>query len=229
LFFLRHAAINTARLTLPRLPKLAGVSPPGLLCIILNRLLAQNEAAQLLLAQHAGRTFEIKALPIQAKLTIASTGSLSPSAEDVLPQVCLTLDTQALWASGWRPGQPITEQSGVLHVSGDVAMAQTLSTLAKHWRPDLEDLLAQRIGDIAARQLLRGAQGFMSMVWRSSQRVAENLAEYLSHETGAITASVSLNSLTVEQADLTQKLTALDDRVQLIQQRLDRLTQSDPS
>ena len=189
---------------------------------MLNQLLAQNDQARALLAQHVGCTFEIQARPIQAKLTIESDGKLSPADALVASQVCLTLNTAALIKLGWRPGQAFPEQPGLLHVSGDVAMAQTLSTLAKHWRPDLEDLLAQRIGDVAARQVLRGAKGLLSTVWRSSQRLAENMAEYATHETQTITGTAVFNAFKADRVALSAKVSSLEERLQQLQQRLDR-------
>lgn len=204
------------------LPSQVDTSPPALLCAVLNRLLAQNVQARALLAQHAGCTFEMQARPIQAKLTIESDGKLSPAQAGVVSQVCLTLDTATLIKLGWRPGQPFPEQPGLLHVSGDVAMAQTLSTLAKHWRPDLEDLLAQRIGDVAARQVLRAVQGVLSTVWRSSQRLAENVAEYATHETQTITGTAAFNAFKADRVALSAKVASLEERLQQLQQRLDR-------
>jgi len=197
-----------------------------LLCAVLNRLLAQNDKACALLAQHTGCTFEIKAPPIQAKLTIETDGKLSPADEHVASQVCLTLNTAALIKLGWRPGQPFPEQPGLLHVSGDVAMAQTLSTLAKHWRPDLEDLLAQRIGDLAARQVLRGAQSLLSTVWRSSQHLVENVAEYATHETQTITGTAAFVTFKADRMALSAKVSTLEERLQRLQHRLDRTLRS---
>jgi ubiquinone biosynthesis accessory factor UbiJ len=201
---------------------LDGATPTALLCAMLNRLLAQNEQARALLAQHVGCTFEIQARPIHAKLTIGSDGKLSPADALVVSQVCLTLNTAALIKLGWRPGQSFPEQPGLLHVSGDVAMAQTLSTLAKHWRPDLEDLLAQRIGDVAARHVLRGAKGLLSTVWRSSQRLAENMAEYATHETQTITGTAAFDAFKADRVALSAKVSSLEERLQRLQQRLDR-------
>ena len=208
------------------MPSLGGATPPSLLCAVLNRLLAQNDKACALLAQHVGCTFEVKAPPIQAKLTIETDGKLRPADVLVAPQVCLTLDTAALIKLGWRPGQPFPEQPGLLHVSGDVAVAQTLSTLAKHWRPDLEDLLAQRIGDVAARQVLRGAKSLLSTVWRSSQHLAENVAEYATHETQTITGTAAFDAFKADRVSLSEKVSALEERLLQLQQRLDRTLRS---
>ncbi len=208
------------------MPSLGGATPPALLCAVLNRLLAQNDKVCALLAQHTGCTFEIKAPPIQAKLTIETDGKLSPADEHVASQVCLTLNTAALIKLGWRPGQPFPEQPGLLHVSGDVAMAQTLSMLAKHWRPDLEDLLAQRIGDLAARQVLRGAQSLLSTVWRSSQHLVENVAEYATHETQTITGTAAFVTFKADRMALSAKVSTLEERLQRLQHRLDRTLRS---
>jgi len=193
---------------------------------VLNRLLTQNDQARLLLAAHSGHAFEIQAPPISANLMIGQEGTLSPNEVDAPAQVCLTVDTQALWAAGWRPGQPMPDQSGVLHISGDAAMAQTLSTLAKHWRPDLEDLLAQKIGDIAARQVTRGVQGLFGAFKRSTSRLAENMAEYATHETQALPTMTQFIVGASQQTTLTQRLARLDERLAKLEGRVTQVAGS---
>ena len=183
----------------------------------------QNDQARLLLAAHTGNTFEIRALPVTAKLMIGQEGTLTPSNDHAPAQVCLTVDTQALWASGWRPGQPMPDQAGILFISGDAAMAQTLSTLAKHWRPDLEDLLAQKIGDIAARQIVRGVQGFFSAIRLSTSRLAENMAEYATHETQTLPSMSQFVVSGAQQAALTQRLAILDERLAHLEGRVNQV------
>ncbi len=216
-------------LPLPPGSLLASSSPTALLCVVLNRLLMQNDEARLLLAAHGGRSFEIQAPPVAAKLMIDPEGKLSPSESDEPAQVALTVDTQALWAAGWRPGQPMPDQAGVLHISGDAAMAQTLSILAKHWRPDLEDLLAQKIGDIAARQVMRAAQGFLGAFKRSTSRLAENMAEYVTHETQALPSMSQFMVSGTQQTTLTNRLAVLDERVAQLEGRVNQLAGSQSS
>lgn len=193
----------------------------------LNWLFRDHASVRSLLARHAGRTVDFRAPPLASVLTIQQDGTWEPSDPSVKADVCVVIDTRALWASGWRPGRPLPERDGLVHVSGDVAIAQTLSTLAKSWRPDLEDLLAQHIGDIPARQLAQVANRLAGGLTRSTGRLAQNFAEYVSHEAALVVARPSLVSLTQRVSRLDHRLGSLEAGVQAVSERLERLGQPD--
>ncbi len=189
---------------------------------ILNRMLARQPSLLTKLSAHAGRTVRVRAAPADAAFTIDFDGSLRAADPVVQPDVVLTIDTAKLWAEGWRPGQVVTEQAGVVHISGDVAVAQTLSAISRAWRFDVEDWLAQYVGDVAAVQLVNGAKQFSAMTAQFASRTSENVAEYLSHETPVLTARTALLGHSELIAQLRQRLAALDTQVQRLEVRLAR-------
>lgn len=176
-----------------------------------------------LLAAHAGRSFRLVADPVSAAMTIEHDGRLCPADPAVMPDVTLTIDTARLWREGWRPGRPFPERAGLVHVSGDAAMAQTLSTLAKSWRPDIEDLLSQYVGDVAAVQLVNGAKRLTSLAVQFVTRTSENVAEYAAHETKLLLPDAALREHANDLAMLNKSLDALQGSVQSLQARLDQL------
>jgi ubiquinone biosynthesis protein UbiJ len=190
-------------------------------------MLQQQTAARDLLAQHGGQTFEIQANPVSASLTIDNFGALSPTGPTVKPDVLVVVDTRELWASGWRPGQAFPERSGLVHVSGDAAFAKTLALLAKHCRPDLEDLLAQRIGDIPARQLTMAFQRIAGVLVESADRVAGNLAEYITHEAQVLPSQQALTGHENRLKDLHSLLGRLAARTKSLDHRLGSLSNKD--
>lgn len=153
-------------------------------------------------------------------MTIGHDGRLSLADPAVVPDVVLTIDTAKLWAEGWRPGQPLPERSGVVHVSGDAALAQTLSVLAKSWRPDVEDLLSQYVGDVAAVQLVAGAKRLVAFASQFVSRSGQNLAEYVTHEANLLAARPSLQDYAQQAEDLNQALDALQERLRQLDVRL---------
>lgn len=205
---------------MPPLQRLLPESPEAAVCALLNRLLADSEAARGLLAAHQGRTFHIHAKPLDLTLSIKADGVLMAVPVGATPDVRVQIDTAQLWAAGWRPGQEFPMRSGFVHVTGDAAMAQTLSTLAQHWRPDVEDLLAQRIGDVAARQVIRTAKSLFGGMATAAQRLAENLAEYASHETELLSATVHVKTLASQVAHAQTRAESLDKRAQVLASRL---------
>jgi ubiquinone biosynthesis accessory factor UbiJ len=205
---------------LPSRQRFLPESPEAAVCALLNRLLADSDAARGLLAAHQGRTFHIQAKPLDLTLSIKADGVLMAVPRDATPDVRVLIDTAQLWEAGWRPGQAFPMRSGFVHVTGDAAMAQTLSTLAQHWRPDVEDLLAQRIGDVAARQVIRTARSVFGGMATAAQRLAENLAEYASHETEFLTATVHVKTLASQMAQARTRTESLDKRAQVLASRL---------
>lgn len=193
----------------------------------LNATLQQQTAARELLVQHVGQTFELRAEPVSASLTISDGGLLSPADPTVKADVLVIIDTRELWAGGWRPGQPFPERSGLVHVSGDAAFAKTLALLAKHCRPDLEDFLAQRIGDIPARQITMAFQRLTGFLVESADRVAGNLAEYITHEAQVLPSQQAFNSHTKQLKDLEILLGRLSTRAKSLDDRIGYLGHKD--
>lgn len=194
------------------------------MCELLNRLFERQPAVLELLAQHAGRSFRLRAAPIEAAMTIGHDGRLSAADAAVVPDVVLSIDTARLWAEGWRPGQPFPERAGLIHVSGDAVLAQTLSMLAKSWRPDLEDLLSRYVGDLAAVQIVGGVKRATSLLRQFIGRSSQNIAEYVTHESELLTAGVSLREQSQDFRALRASLERMDVSVQKLQSRVEQLS-----
>lgn len=203
-------------------PKLA-VDPEQWVNGAVNLLLNRQPAAKSLLAAHSGRTFHVDLGQARLALTIGHDGTLSVADRAVVADVMIRIDLMRLLRSGWLPGQPFPEVPGMLHVSGDAAMAQSLSTLARHWRPDLEDLLSEWMGDVAAVQVLRGAKSLARGLFDAGEKISQNFAEYLSYETNQLAARPAMQSLGDDVRKHVDRLRYLDSHVQEIAVRIARL------
>jgi ubiquinone biosynthesis protein UbiJ len=69
-----------------------------------------------------------------------------------------------------------------MQVSGDAETAQVFSRLLKHADLDWEDLLAQRIGDLPARQIGNAVRGLMGWARDTGSRLSQDFADYLHYE-----------------------------------------------
>ena len=69
-----------------------------------------------------------------------------------------------------------------MQVSGDAETAQVFSRLLKHADLDWEELLAQRVGDVAARQIGNAVRGLMGWSRDAGSRLGQDLADYLHYE-----------------------------------------------
>ncbi|HEY1992120.1 MAG TPA: SCP2 sterol-binding domain-containing protein [Gammaproteobacteria bacterium] len=69
-----------------------------------------------------------------------------------------------------------------MQISGDAETAQVFSRLLRHADLDWEELLAQRVGDVAARQIGNAVRGFMGWSRDAGGRLGQDLADYLHYE-----------------------------------------------
>ena len=69
-----------------------------------------------------------------------------------------------------------------MQVSGDAETAQLFSRLLKNADLDWEELLAQRVGDVAARHIGNAVRGFARWSRDSGMRLGQDLADYLHYE-----------------------------------------------
>ena len=69
-----------------------------------------------------------------------------------------------------------------MQVSGDAETAQVFSRLLKNADPDWEELLAQGVGDVAARHIGNAVRGFARWSRDSGARLGQDLADYLHYE-----------------------------------------------
>lgn len=73
-------------------------------------------------------------------------------------------------------------QRGEVDVRGDAELARKFRELALLLRPDLEEELAQLIGDVPAHQLGRVARAAFSWTSKAASTTVRNVAEYFAHE-----------------------------------------------
>ena len=69
-----------------------------------------------------------------------------------------------------------------MQISGDAETAQVFSRLLKHADLDWEELLAQRVGDVVARQIGNAVRGFLGWSRDAGTRLGRDLADYLHYE-----------------------------------------------
>lgn len=199
------------------------MSPRAFIQLALTRLLQRYPSALAQLAQHAGKTFALVADPFKGLFTIEHDGQLAYADPAVVPDVTIEVDLKRIDWVQWATANTRFDIVSVTRVMGDASLAQTLSSLLQTLRPDIEDLLAERVGDIPAHRLMQAAQGLRQGVMRSGQRVAENIAEYLSYETQVLTPQVVLNEFSSSLQTLSMRLQQLQSRQQQLDQRIKQL------
>ena len=211
-------------IALPSLPTRFALHPVRFWAHAFNLLTQQQPWAAQRLAAHAGQTLRICVGGFQVTFTIGHDGTLEAADSAAVPDVVLELIAEKLsWAALLAPDAQTDIAQGV-HVTGQAALAQVVSDLARDLRPDPEDALAQWLGDVPARRLAKGVQGVFVGAQSFARGVAENLAEYLSEETNTLATAPALASLSQEREVTLAHLAQIDRRHAALQARLSRLT-----
>ncbi len=210
-------------IALPSLPTRFALHPVRLWAHAFNLLARQQPWAAQRLAVHAGQTLRVRLGGFQLTFTIGHDGTLVAAESAVVPDVVLELVAEKLSLTALLAHDARPDIAQWVHVTGQAALAQVVSDLARDLRPDPEDALAQWLGDVPARRLVKGAQGMLAGAQSFALGLAENLAEYLSEETNTLVATPALAGLTQERERSLLQLEQLEQRHAALQARLSRL------
>jgi ubiquinone biosynthesis protein UbiJ len=196
------------------------------MAVALNTLTRQQVWAAQRLAQHAGKTVRICVAGFQLNWSIGTDGQLAHASEHATPDVTLDIELEKLNPLAWLNTQSRPDIAEYVHVSGQAALAQVMSELARDLRPDPEDALSQWVGDLPARRIVLSAQQALGAVQTLGKSLTQNLAEYLSEETDALVGRPAMASQTHTQSQLLSSLDHLEQLQSLLQSRLQKLERS---
>ena len=150
---------------------------------VLNRNVAGSRRAQELARRLDGRALELELtgtpLRIFLEITagrIALTERRESPADARLARTPLSLLALA------GPEAEGRLRSGKVRIEGDAEIAQAFREFLDHTRPDLEEELAQVLGDVAARRVANLARGVLDLGRRATDALATSAAEYLQEE-----------------------------------------------
>jgi len=186
-------------------------------------LTAQQPWAAERLARHAGKTIRIALGGFAVTLTIDVEGHLTRSDEAVVPDVTLDVIAEKLSVASIFSSRSQSDMAELINISGQAALAQVVSDLARDLRPDPEDAMAHFLGDIPARKIMQGARGLAQTLGTLTQGLTQNLAEYFSEESNTLAGLPLLAMHRHRQATLTDRIDALHARHSNLITRLDRL------
>ena len=213
----------------PPIPDLTSLHPVRAIAAAFNLLTLQQPWAAERLIRHAGKTVRITLGGLAVTMTIDSDGRLAQSDTAVVPDVTLEVIAEKLTLSRLFANPSQADFAELINISGQAALAQVVSDLARDLRPDPEDALANVIGDVAAHKLIGGARDLVKTFSASAQSLTQNMAEYLSEETDTLTGRPALAMHVQRHAPLASRIDALSVRHANLIARLDRLASKRPA
>jgi ubiquinone biosynthesis protein UbiJ len=129
--------------------------------------------------------------------------------------VCLSAPPLSLLRMGLeqRQGKSIMGNADVL-LEGDMQIAQQFQSLIAALELDWEELLAQRVGDIAARQVGLMAEGFGRWLRRSHTSVDMALRDYIQEEVQHSPTAIEVSNLADDIDNIRMDVDRLEARIQ---------------
>ena len=106
--------------------------------------------------------------------------------------------------------------SGEVSLHGDIALATRLQRIVARMDVDVEEALAQRIGDIPAHELSRGLRGLGDWMRAAGTALLADVSEYLRYEAAATPAAEDVERFS-------NAVDAIRDDVERLEARVARL------
>jgi ubiquinone biosynthesis accessory factor UbiJ len=184
----------------------------------LNYLLAQETWASDLLQKQKNKTIKLVLPVVEMSLKVTDQGHFAleekPSGE---PNVTLTIgaDVFNAYIAGGK-------EAAVKHVkvSGDVDLAQAVSTLAGQLRWEAEEDLSKLVGDPMAHRIMQTAKQSKQFSQNVLQDVGTSVLEYLIHEKPTLVKREELVRYKDEIRRLRDDIERIEKRVERLQERL---------
>lgn len=180
-----------------------------LICLILNHLIQEESWAIARLRPFSGSLVEINAKPLALALTINEHGLFSVATDISSPDVVLTLPPDAA-------GRFLADKQSLMssvQIAGSVDLAETLGFIFRNLRWDIEADLAKALGDIPARRLSLFGAGLFTQVRHSLQRTAQNISEFMTEDSTAVTPARDLCQFGNEVNTLRDDVARLERRI----------------
>jgi len=185
--------------------------PSSLAVTALNRLLRQQAWARDYLRPYAGKVVRVQVAGRALALRVKTDGLTQASGASEPADVVLTLAQNNLGEAFevLRKHEP-ERLPALVHMEGEAALAQAVLALAQNLRWDVEDELAQVLGDRVATTLIGAFKKAGQGARQAGKNLAENVAEYLGHEKSLLLARPTFEDWTTQLQTLSQRLDTLE-------------------
>jgi ubiquinone biosynthesis protein UbiJ len=105
-------------------------------------------------------------------------------------------------------------------VRGDAEIANLYRQLLSAAKPDWEEELARRVGDLAARRLARFGAAALTWVRRTRATAADNVAEYLQEESRLLVTRTELDEFLNGVDEIRDTAARVEARLRGLEQHL---------
>jgi ubiquinone biosynthesis accessory factor UbiJ len=152
-----------------------------------NRVLRLDPETLRRLGDMDGKIMRLRLLrgalpPVEVFLLPSPAGLALRTSHDAAPDVTISAETAvfAKMALARASGEPMA--AGEIQFSGDIEVGQRFQRVLEHVDIDWEELLAERVGDIAAHQIWRAMNGIRQFGRHAAKTFMLDTTEYLHEE-----------------------------------------------
>ncbi len=189
----------------------------------INHLLAQEAWARDALMQHAGKQACIDASGIDLRLSVTRDGMCESGTPDATADVTIRIKLADLPLIAQNPERAFS----YVKIEGDAEFANTISHLSRGLRWEAAHDIERLLGPIAANRLVGGARSVFESARASQQRVAENVAEFLTEEQPVLVRPVMVDDFAADVARLRDDVERAAKRIARLESRLARRDEPD--
>jgi ubiquinone biosynthesis protein UbiJ len=181
---------------------------------ILNHLIGHTPGAAARLARHQGAHARLAAGGMAVDFRIDVDGRFV-AVEDGVPQVTLSLQSDALFRQAYEPGA-LTRGA---RIEGDAALAESLGQVLKTLRWDAAEDLSRVLGDPLAERMVGAASQVAAGVRDLGGRMASAIGEYAADEAGVLLRPAAVAALGDEVDALRDDAARLEKRIARLESR----------
>ncbi len=185
-------------------------NPLDALPAAINHLLAAEPWARNALAPHAGKVLDVVVGPLSIRLAVAADGAVLRAAADAVADTTVTVPVASL--PQLVAGGP-TAALRDLRIVGDAEFAQTVSTLTRNLRWDVEEDLSKVVGDAASHRIVGAARSATRTMRSAGSRATANVTEFLVDEDPQLVRPRAVTELAAGVRRLRDDLARLEKRV----------------
>lgn len=174
----------------------------------LNHLIQGEHWAQDRLRAHAGAQILIEGGPT-IRLAINEHGHFYPGNADLTPDVSITLPSDIVVRVLFDRDKLFSS----VKLGGSADVAESLAFVLRNLNWDVEADLAGVVGDIAAHRIAGIGRTLASSLQQSVKRATENVAEYVTEESGLLVSPEHITAFSQAVNTLRDDLARLEKRI----------------
>jgi len=190
----------------------------------LNGLVAADESLAAEVRALDDSSVRLECLSPEFSLVLSAVDGRLTLARDTdrVPDVTIagTAREFAEFARAKRAGRPTP--SGVVRISGDLAVAEKVQNLVRDFGIDWESLVARVIGDVPTHHTMRAARGSGRFLKARLLDVGLDVAEYLKYEHGLVAGAEDIEAFADGVRDVRAAVDRLEARIALAEARAGR-------